>query len=276
MKRGGSAMDKNKTAAKKLRTIGIIALVMIIGAGSSALLIWSRNASGESQTSVLSHYYAEGGIAQKQKQLHGNLLSSPAISVNYCVLEMSTDARSQYPALAEKVDALNDIMEKRAQKLKSELMTMEGDEYDRLDATLAFRIYRGDEKIFSAALSEDVNGTKGSELIILQSDIECMNIDPQTGEIVELFRKEGSDSPGLFENENRFLEVLGERMVGEGYLTEMQTDERNAFLREYLYGNTVRWCVTDEEVCYFYDPADFDGADDGGVRAGGILLSKFL
>ena len=86
-------------------------------------------------------------------------------------------------------------------------------------------------------------------------------------------RKEGSDSPGLFENENRFLEVLSEQIVGEGYLTEMQTDERNAFLREYLCGSTVRWCVTDEEVCYFYDPADFDGADDGGVRAGGILLS---
>ena len=48
----------------------------------------------------------------------------------------------------------------------------------------------------------------------------------------------------------------------------MSDDERLAFLKDYL-------CVSDEEVCWFYDPADFTGEDDGGgARADGVLMSE--
>ena len=55
----------------------------------------------------------------------------------------------------------------------------------------------------------------------------------------------------------------------------MRDDERLAFLKDYLFGSKGRWCVSDEEVCWFYDPADFTGEDDGGgARADGVLMSE--
>ena len=58
-------------------------------------------------------------------------------------------------------------------------------------------------------------------------------------------------------------------------LTTVETPKLLAFLKDYLFGSKVRWCVSDEEVCWFYDPADFTGEDDGGgARADGVLMSE--